>query len=206
MRSCWLSRKDASDIIVVFGGWALGAAPFRHLTGAQDVYFVDDYRLLDNSLPALSSYRSRSLVACSFGVAAVSHWMADHGDPFDHKVAVNGTLYPTNSARGIPMDQVHRTATELSATNLARFARRCGTTVSCDGADIAALQAELLAICARGAAPASRFDKVWLATKDRIFPPANMLRAWAETGVTPNRIEAPHYPFTHWSHWEQVLL
>lgn len=205
MRKYWLKLAGAHELIVVFGGWALGSAPFSHLRGKQDILFVEDYRQLDADLSEIHAYGDLSLLAFSYGVASAAHWIARHGDPFRHKVAVNGTLYPTDPERGIPEDLVRQTAQELSSVSLRRFARRCGAAAPPEEIDISALSDELLAICTRGTSPTIRFDQVWLSTGDRIFPPANMARGWAEGGTTPKRIEAPHAPFARWSHWDEIL-
>lgn len=203
MRSTWLQRGGADDLIVVFGGWALGAAPFAALTGLQDVLFVEDWREL-GTLPDLSGYARRSLLAFSFGVGAVGHWIADYGDPFDRKIAVNGTLAPADANHGIPPEMVEATAAGLSEASFARFCRRAGM----DGApqiDIAERQAELRAVIQRGRAPDVRFDRIWLSKRDRIMPPAAMEAAWANQQERVEWTDAPHMPFADRPTWEAWL-
>ena len=50
MRHQWLAQSDDSKLTLVFGGWALGSAPFRGLTGGGSVLLVDDYTGLDDPL------------------------------------------------------------------------------------------------------------------------------------------------------------
>ncbi len=205
MRSLWLQREGHDALIVVFGGWALGPAPFAHLQGAQDVLFMDDYRRLENSIEEIKAYYRCYLVAFSFGVAAAARWMRLHGDVFHRKVAVNGTLYPTDARRGIPAARVRATARRLSQDNLARFVEHCGAPPLQMPADIERLREELLGVCAWPFDASASFETVWLSLDDRIFPPANMERAWQESAVTPIRIQGPHAPFSRWTAWEELL-
>lgn len=126
MQCEWLQQAGSQDVIVVFGGWALGAAPFAGLQGDQDVLFVDDWRDLEAELPDLGPYRRRSLIAFSFGVAAAGHWLAAHPLGFDRKVAVNGTLDPVSVTYGIAPEVVEATAAGLSDASFAAFCRRSG--------------------------------------------------------------------------------
>ncbi|AGT08078.1 pimeloyl-ACP methyl esterase BioG family protein [Paracoccus aminophilus] len=206
MRRLWLRQTGAARLIVIFGGWALGPAPFRHLAGAEDVLFLDDWRSPAEPLPELAAYAQADLLAFSFGVAAAGHWLTDHGDPFAHKVAVNGTFFPSDPTRGISPELIRATADELTSESLARFRRRAGFADGKDSPpDLAALRAELLAVAARPPAPACSFDRIWLSERDRIFPPEAMARAWQADAARIRAIAAPHCPFAQWRDWAEVL-
>lgn len=205
MKSLWLQREGRDALIVVFGGWALGPAPFAHLHGTQDVLFMDDYRRLDTPIEEIKAYSRCYLVAFSFGVAAAARWMSLYGDVFHRKVAINGTLYPTDARRGIPAARVRATARRLSPENLSRFVERCGAPPLQMSADIERLREELLGVCAWSSDASASFDTVWLSLDDRIFPPANMECAWQESAVTPIHIHGPHAPFSRWREWEELL-
>ena len=205
MSPLWLHRNHAPHLLVVFGGWALGPAPFAHLRGEQDVLFFDDWRSLPPAIPALTDYAQTDLLAFSFGVAAAGHWLATQArDPFRRKVAVNGTLSPCDPLLGIPPEQVQATADQLSAANLRRFASRAGAALP-DPSDQAALAAQLQATINRGPAPPTRFDRIWLSSCDRIFPPQAMTRAWQHQSAEVQKIDAPHSPFAHWQEWEEIF-
>lgn len=203
MRWEWLQQTGSPDVIVVFGGWALGPSPFAALEGSQDVLFVEDWRDLDVDLPDLSAYQRRFLIAFSFGVAAAGHWLAAHALSFDRKVAVNGTLEPVSSDYGISPDMVEATAAGLNATSFAGFCRRAGVK-SAPKIDVDARQEELRSVARRGATPKTQFDKVWLSRKDRIFPAASFEAAWADAPVSwlP---DAPHAPFAAMPTWQDWL-
>ncbi|UWR85314.1 DUF452 family protein [Phaeobacter inhibens] len=201
----WLKRKQAGEAIVIFGGWAVGPGVFDHLAGAQDLVFVSDYRSLDVDLPDLSGYDHVTLLAWSFGVAAYAHWQEGRADPFDRKVAVNGTLTPVDETRGIPPAVMVKTAEGLSEQRFAQFLRRTFNTPQPPHAvDIDARRAELHAVAARGTAPSVHFDQIWIAGRDRIFPPANQHRAWA--GATIRELPAAaHAPFDHFDSWQAMI-
>ncbi|WP_282051859.1 pimeloyl-ACP methyl esterase BioG family protein [Phaeobacter inhibens] len=201
----WLKRKQAGEAIVIFGGWAVGPGVFDHLAGAQDLVFVNDYRNLDADLPDLSGYDHVTLLAWSFGVAAYAHWQEGRADPFDRKVAVNGTLTPVDETRGIPPAVMVKTAEGLSEQRFAQFLRRTFNAPQLPHAvDIDARRAELHAVAARGTASVVAFDQVWIAGRDRIFPPENQHRAWA--GATIRELPAAaHVPFDHFDSWQALI-
>lgn len=205
MSALWLRRSGARELVVIFGGWALGPAPFTHLAGDCDVLFLDDWRALPPRDPApFADYAASTLLAFSFGVAAAGHWLAARGqDPFTRKIAVNGTLSPASETCGIAPDRVRATAEQLSPQSLARFAERAGATPP-EAPDLAALRDELQVVIARGPAPDPRFDRILLSRRDRIFPPRAMARAW-QGHPAIREIDAPHSPFAQWSSWSEVL-
>lgn len=204
MKSQWLQRNGADDLIVVFGGWALGAAPFAHLSGSAEVLLLSDYRTLDFELETLHPYARRSLIAYSFGVAAAGHALASTELAFDRKVAVCGSLHPSDERFGIPPHRVQQTADQLTETSLRQFARRAGSPPP-EGSDIPALRDELLAVIARGPAADPGFDRIWLARADRIFPPENLKAAWRDQADRVRWLETGHNPFAAFTDWRDVL-
>jgi pimeloyl-[acyl-carrier protein] methyl ester esterase len=202
----WVQHTGANDLIVVFGGWALGPAPFAHLTGPYDVVLADDYRDLSQKLPDVEGYQSVTLVAFSFGVAAYGHWQQGQPDPFSRKVAINGTLSPIDRRCGIAPVVMQRTIDTLSHEAFQIFLERCYNTPQSDTPlDVTTRKQELRAVESRGTAPDVSFDRVWISDQDRIFLPANQQRAWADQVERVQHIDAPHVPFKRWSTWAEVL-
>lgn len=200
----WLRQDNAAEVIVVFGGWAVGPEVFSHLAGEQDVLFVSDYRDLTSDLPDLGAYSRVSLLAWSFGVAAYGHWQQGRADPFVRKVAVNGSLTPVNRDSGIPPVAMQKTIETLSPEAYQLFLTRVfGARQPVAEIDVAARRQELQAVQARGAAPDPGFDQIWVSARDKIFPAANLARAWA--GKTVHSCEAAHMPFDRFSTWEELL-
>lgn len=206
MQTEWLIHSGtASEVIVVFGGWAVGPGCLAHLQGSQDVLFVEDYTDLAAELPDLGGYATRRLLAWSFGVAAYAHWQAGRVDPFARKTAIAGTLNPVDRAEGIPPTVLEKTRDTLSDTSFAMFQRRCfGGPQAPVQIDVSRKQEELSAVAARGRAPDVAFDRIVIPARDRIFPPANMTKAWAGQADRVVTVEAPHAPFNLWQSWEAV--
>ena len=204
MKSQWLQQNGADELIVVVGGWALGAAPFAHLSGSADVLLLSDYRTLDFDLETFAPYARRSLIAYSFGVAGAGHALASTELKFDHNVAVCGSLHPSDERFGIPPERVRQTAENLSETSLRQFARRAGSPAP-EASDIPALRDELLAVIARGSAPDPGFDRLWLARADRIFPPENLEAAWRDQTDRVRWLATGHNPFAAFTDWRDLL-
>lgn len=205
MQSVWLKQNGRSDLVVIFGGWALGAEMFRHLAGPEDVLFVDDYRDLD-ALPDLSAYKNRTAVAYSFGVSAFAHLDEAARGQFDRSVSINGSPAPVDRRRGIPPIVFQKTLDGLSHESFQSFAALCfGDKQPEILIDVAARAEELRAVQQRGAANCPAFDRIWISQKDRIFPPANLTRAFAGQEDNIRSIDAPHVPFAAWDSWREVI-
>lgn len=200
----WLKQEQSAEVIVIFGGWAVGPEVFSHLEGAQDLIFVSDYRDLNAELPDLAAYARRSLLAWSFGVASYGHWQQGRPDPFTRKVAVNGSLTPVDRETGVPPIAMRKTMETLTQEAYQLFlARVFGAPRPKAVIDVAARRAELVAVQERGAAPDPGFDHIWMSDRDKIFPAANLNRAWA--GQALRTQEGAHMPFDSFSRWEELL-
>lgn len=200
----WLRKTGAEEVIVVFGGWAVGAEVFAHLEGPQDVLFSHDYRDLDADLPDLSAYANVSLLAWSFGVASYSHWQQGRADPFQRKLAVNGSLTPVNRLTGIPPVAMVRTVESLSHASFQQFLTRVFNAPQPDTPlEVALRRDELNAVALRGDAPEMGFDSVLVSSQDRIFPSASLTRAWQGTRL--REVRAPHALFSQFKTWEELF-
>ena len=197
MQAVWITRSGAARVLVVFGGWAIGPEPFAHLAQECDLLFVSDYRVLDWEADELAPYSERILLAWSFGVAGYAHWQADRPDPFTRKIAINGTLTPSDRRRGIPPVIYDKTHDGLSVDTFQSFVARVFDTPQPHmPIDVVARQAELRAVQTRDAPTEIAFDRIWISTGDRIFPLANLERAWDRQGAVVRRLtDAAHAPF-----------
>lgn len=207
MNVTWVKKTaDARRVVVIFGGWAIGPDVFSAIAGNEDVLFVSDYRTLSGDLPDLSAYEMRALVAWSFGVAAFAHWQADRPARFERTIAIAGSETPVDDLCGIPTAIFEKTVATLSAQSYQGFLMRChNRRVAEQAIDIDARREELIAVRARGAAPSWRWDRVYIAVQDRIFPPASLQRAYADRALDLCPIEAPHVCFGAFPDWDAVL-
>lgn len=201
----WLQQGlGASDLIVIFGGWAIGSGVFEDLETTADVLFVSDYRDLDFELPDLYQYKTRTLVAWSFGVASYCYWQQGHPDPFSRKVALNGSMNPVDRLCGIEPRVLQRTIDALSNESFQIFLSRCfGEEQPRQSIDTSACRAELVAIQQRDYSQVIQvWDKVWISRDDQIIPFKNLQRAWGDQAVV---LGAPHVPFDMWTTWKEIL-
>ncbi|MEC9198182.1 MAG: pimeloyl-ACP methyl esterase BioG family protein [Pseudomonadota bacterium] len=205
MRVQWLQRRGGSALKLVFGGWALGPGPFADLVGEADVLFVDDYRNLETPIAACDDYDELRLFAFSFGVAAAAHWMARTGTQVSRRVALSGTLYPAERARGIAPETVRATAEGLTTQSFAKFCTRAGLRGPAPEIDLTAARDELLAVIARGPAPETRFDRIWIPERDRIIPTAAQECAWQGQTEAVRRVSGPHLPVKAGETWDRWL-
>jgi biotin synthesis protein BioG len=205
MKQQWLSRSGTQEVLLVFGGWALGPGPFKDLSGDSDVLFVDDYTQLDNSLNDVAQYDRVTLIAFSFGVASSAHWLTQTGLQPDRLIAVSGTLSPADVDHGIAPDMVRATADQLSTASFAKFCRRAGLAGSVPEIDIDAARAELHAVIERGTAPDHKFDRIWIPQRDRIIPTRAQQTAWAGEQDVVREVSAPHVPFAAGQSWKEWI-
>ena len=206
MNHVWLKQKcEARNVIVIFGGWAIGSDVLSHLKSSSDILFISDYRDLDYALPDLSTYSHRTLVAWSFGIASYCHWQANNADVFDRKIAINGSMIPVDREQGIPPQVMQKTIDTLSEESFQIFLMRATNSKMPDHKiDVTARKEELIAVLERGEAPPQIWHRIWLSTKDRIFPIKNMERAWAKQVDAVTKIDAAHVPFNLWKSWDEV--
>ena len=206
MNHVWLKQSnDATHVIVVFGGWAIGSDALSSLKGTCDVLFISDYSDLNYTLPDLSAYSMRTLVAWSFGIASYCHWQRGKADVFDRKIAINGSMTPIDRENGIPPLVMQKTIDTLSHDSFQIFLMRAfNAKVPEQAINVSARKGELIAVLERGDAPPQTWDRIWLSRKDRIFPFANMERAWAQQNDVVKTIDGPHVPFGAWKHWDEV--
>jgi biotin synthesis protein BioG len=206
MNKQWLSRSGSASLLLVFGGWGLGVAPFADMTGTDDVLFVDDYISLSDDLPETTEYDDTTLLAYSFGVVSAAHWLAQTGLKPDRKVAANGTLYPADELKGTHPQTVSNTIDQLTQSSFAKFCKRCGHHGAPPNIDIVAAQSELDAIISRGPAPETTFDRIWISDRDRIIPTQAQLIAWEHQEQVIKRVSGPHQPFKPGQSWQEWLI
>jgi len=205
MRRQWLSRSGTEDLLLIFGGWALGAAPFSGLAGDSDVLFVDDYTHLDDPLEDLAHYDRITLLAFSFGVASAGHWLSQSGFRPDRIIAVSGTLSPADAEHGIAPEMIRATADHLSPESFAKFCHRAGLDGPIPQIDVDAARAELYAVIERGPAPEQQFDRIWIPQKDRVVPTRAQQAAWAAQQQAVHSIPSPHIPFRNGQDWREWI-
>lgn len=224
MKSEWIVREGRPSLLLFFNGWGMDrnvADWMRASTpdpGSHDLLLLYDYR--DLSLPEglaaeMAGYRAVDLAAWSLGVWAATG--AGLGG-IRRAVALNGTTFPVDDARGIPPAVFRGTLEQWSDAGRARFERRMFSGSELDPRldEVRSRRSsdeqreELRAIdgILGGAipfeSPSWRYDRAFVGGRDLIFLPERQLAAWQGTDCTV--IDGmPHFPFFHLSGWQEVL-
>ena len=217
----FLRRSGSPTLELFFAGWGMDSRPFAWAADSPHTANCDfavcyDYTHLN--FPGAEShgplaagehwaradvcrYSEVRVRAWSLGVYAASVVLPGMGCTVSAAVAINGTLCPVDDTLGIPQAVFDATAAGLCAENLERFNRRmCGGHKAVFEArkplrTVDSLRAELLHIrhCAadRGRPQFTGWTKAVLSSRDKIFPIANMRRAWADTPQL--ELDEPHY-------------
>lgn len=224
MKVEWIERSGRPKLLLFFNGWGMdrrladylrSTAPY---TATHDLLVLYDYRSL--SLPAwlpgaMEAYGTVDLIAWSLGV-----WAALHAglDWIDRAVAINGTPFPVDAARGISPEIFSATLENWSDTTRSRFERRmfAGSELdsrleavrSCRSSGDQQDELRAIGLAAMGASelpePSWSFSKAVIGGRDLIFLPDNQRKAWQGTKIEDSGT-MPHFPFFHLSVLTEVL-
>lgn len=208
MRYEFLNREHSPNLILIFAGWSTDTRFYSDISlPGWDVLVVSEYDSPDFPTQILDGYSTICLFAWSLGVFAAS--MVIPPRRLAMAIAVNGTECPVHDRLGIPEQVFSGTESTLSERNLLKFQRRMAAgsfsaiSSRLPAPDIDALRGQLSFILSssRKAADSPQrgegihWNRVYISTQDRIFPPANQKAAWMSHPSSPEIIEidAPHY-------------
>ena len=207
----FLRRSGSPTLELFFAGWGMDSRPFAWAADSPhtaDCDFAVCYDYTDIQLDKVNQanakihgYSEVRVRAWSLGVYAASLVLPGLCCAISTAVAINGTLWPVDDEMGIPHAVYDATAANLTAESLERFNRRmCGAHRPVFEArrplrTVDSLRAELLHIreCAadRTRPQFTGWTQAVLSSRDKIFPIANLRRAWP---VTPQlELDEPHY-------------
>ena len=206
MRSTFIHKdKKHHSLIVFFAGWGMDEKPFLSLpSNGCDVLVCYDYTdLTPLSLP-INEYSTILVFAWSFGVYAASLQIASGTLHPNLAIAINGTMFPIDDTKGIPSAIFDSTLKNLSEESLRKFRlRMCGSrslfsrfTEHLPDRSLNSLRDELIAVKQSYAAqqPSCRWDKAYISTDDRIFPPENQHRGWKDFAEETISLPGAHLP------------
>ena len=200
MKIEFIKRGAATRLILIFAGWSTDPRYYNDcVADGWDTAVVSDYR--DLSMPELpSQYSTIYIFAYSLGVWAAAHCDIDAAA----RIAICGSECPVSDEYGIPESIYDATAAGFTAESLKKFHLRMAgdriafkrlETILPAVPDIEGLRDELYAIARfneRGGS-VCRWDKVYIAVHDRIFPADNLRRYWGRRKDTVKvEIDAPH--------------
>ena len=200
MKIEFVKRGAATRLILIFAGWSTDARYYNDCVAeGWDTAVVSDYR--DLSVPDIpAQYSTVYVFAYSLGV-----WAASRCDiPAAARIAICGSEYPISDEYGIPESIFRATADGLSPKTLRKFHLRMAGDLTefrrieiglPDSPDIQFLKEELYSIAEgqRETMPECKWDKVYIATQDRIFPEDNLSRYWSLHGnVVKVKLDSSH--------------
>lgn len=207
MKHLKLTSTGADRAVLLFLGWGMDAGPFADVAlEGYDIVAVWDYRddRFDDSI--LAPYREIVVAAWSLGVFMAARFMAARpGLNVTRRIAFNGTLYPADDIRGIPVATYRATGANLDERSLRKFYRRMFASAEAFAPFAAALPARRITELVEELdhihelqlgeeTPDGRWDTAVIALDDRIVPPAAQLRAWEESAYrVERRPEGSHY-------------
>ena len=216
MKAAWLNHNGNSRLLIFFSGWGMNDAPVRHLSaGCRDVLVFYDFRNLDivPFLTEIAKFQDIALVAWSLGCAAANRTALQCRWSLSAALAVNGTLTPDNDLTGIPSRWIAATVRNLPSGGWGKFiARMCPDknlrplfSDAPPDRSLAQSAEELLTLQQLAPPQDCIFNSALISTADRIILPDNQRRGWESYNVPTHAIAAPHYPFTLWTEWEDLL-
>lgn len=186
MKIEFIKRGAATRLILIFAGWSTDARYYSDCVAeGWDTAVVSDYR--DMTMPEIpAQYSTVYVFAYSLGVYAA----AQSDVKAAARIAICGSPEPVSDAFGIPVAVYNATADGLTAASLKKFHRRmAGDRASIariepwlpTAPDVEALKEELYAIASHQSEKSivCRWDRVYIAEKDRIFPLENLERYWS---------------------------
>lgn len=187
MKIDFIKRGAGTRLILIFTGWSTDARYYIDcVADGWDTAVVSGYS--DLTMPPLpQEYSTVYIFAYSLGV-----WAAEYCNvPAAARIAICGTPFPVSDDYGIPEAVFIGTADGLSQRSLMKFhLRMAGDKATYEiisqslpsAPDIDSLREELYSIAskAKSAVPECRWDKVYIADKDRIIPTPNQERYWAQ--------------------------
>ena len=202
----FLRRAGCPTLELFFAGWGMDSRPFAWAADSPHTAHCDfavcyDYSDMTLDAEALRPYSEVRVRAWSLGVYAASLVLPGLHCAVSSALAINGTLTPVDDTLGIPVAVYDATLENLSAESVDRFNRRmCGAHRAVFEArrpvrTVDSLLTELRHIreCAARTdrAQFTDWNMAVLSKKDRIFPIANMRKAWSAIPVL--ELDEPHY-------------
>ncbi|MDO5651578.1 MAG: DUF452 family protein [Moraxella sp.] len=207
-------NHDNSALIVYFAGWGTSPELVRHwqLPSDTDVLLCWDYRNLTLDFD-FTRYQSLYLVAWSMGVWAAEQCVADLS--FVRAVAINGTPLLIHDDLAIVQAVFEGTLHGFDEQTRTKFERRmCGNRELLHAYQASPLRPtaqihqELMAVyqaMPQAKRPSIAWQKAIIGRQDKIFPSANQLEFWRQTGCQIVQLDVPHFALMAFDDWSDVL-
>ena len=213
MKQIFLNGKQGSVLKLFFSGYGQDPEPFMPLCGKTSVAMVYDYEDMNFNEDEYADFEKIELIAWSIGVMVSSYILRDSQLllKIRKRIAVNGTpdgIAFDASAAGLPCKLWHQTYENMDELGKERFIKNMlGAKTDyylshLPKRTVASCKHELLALYefrkAQSGSFDFHFDEAYIGTKDKIFPPLILRKAF-DSGKTSVIKGA-------WPHFDQELF
>lgn len=215
----YLRNNNSENLILFFCGWGMDENPFSILKSDSDVLFVYDYTSPDFPDFDFSKYKNVSLLAFSYGVYASGIAKLPECLKLDSSTAINGTLIPVDDKYGVPLKQFELTE-KMDSKSVVKFRERLfgGENAkhhfqifesNLPNRSAKSCTEELIGMkkyVPVFAMPDRKFDKVYIANRDRCVPSRNQKNFWQKQNFSNIiELETGHFPFYNYQSFEELL-
>jgi len=216
MKIKWLNKKTNPQLILFFNGWGMDEHPVEHLEfKKQDVVMFYDYHTLHPLQKELvNGYKQVFVIGWSMGVWAAGQILSKSEIICSWNLAINGTNWGIDDEKGIPKAMFEATRDHFTEASREKFfLRMCGSRQSYQffqqhkpDRNLDSQQHELtffINAVAQQGNTTFPWDAALIGSGDRIFPVANLKKAWE--GTNNKLINAAHYPFQQYKSWDELI-
>lgn len=216
MQYHWLNKKDENKkLLIFFCGWSFDFKPFERLAcDDYDVLMLYDYN--DLSIPIeISGYEEYFLVTWSMGVF-VAYLLKEKLPEFKEKIAINGTPFPVDNEKGIPIKTFDLTLKYVETGLQGKFQRNLFKTeeefqkylqnpvareISNQASELVSLKK---LIDETDVDYKKYYNRAIISNMDKIIPTRNQHNCW--DNVCPVVVlNSGHFPFYDFESWNDIL-
>ncbi|MCH5229485.1 MAG: DUF452 family protein [Muribaculaceae bacterium] len=190
-----IEKPGNRRLLIFFTGWSTDFRFISNITLSRGYDFICcwDYRKI--SWDTLhKQYEEAIVIAWSFGVYVAELLLPTISKeiPVTGSFAINGSVFPVDDEKGIPVKIFQGTLNTLDERNLRKFRIRisgglenfkCRNSFLMTNLNIEQLIEELKVFVPSSPSSSQRWqwDFAFISENDKIFPPSNLIKAWADT-------------------------
>lgn len=216
MQYHWLNKKDENKkLLIFFCGWSFDFKPFERLAcDDYDVLMLYDYN--DLSIPIeILGYEEYFLVTWSMGVF-VAYLLKEKLPEFKEKIAINGTPFPVDNEKGIPIKTFDLTLKYVETGLQGKFQRNLFKTeedfqkylqnpvarkIPNQASELVSLKK---LIDETDVDYKKYYNRAIISDTDKIIPTRNQHNCW--DNVCPVVVlNSGHFPFYDFESWNDIL-
>lgn len=216
MQYHWLNKKDGNKkLLLFFCGWSFDYKPFERLEcNDYDVLMLYDYN--DLSIPIeILGYEEYFLITWSMGVF-VAYLLKEKLPEFKEKIAINGTPFPVDNEKGIPIKTFDLTLKYVDTGLQGKFQRNLFKTeeefqkylqnpVAREIPNQASELVSLKKLIDKTDVDYKKYyNRAIISNTDKIIPTRNQHNCW--DNVCPVVVlNSGHFPFYDFESWNDIL-